>query len=127
MSDPNDPNDRLLAADYELDDSGALQGNTAGHHTSYRLPPSEQLRGVANRIIFSRYYILFYFIMMSLSLTTVVLSLVATSKLESAWTNLTEGNHQCPPWSWNVLEVIINLMMVAEVSLRWTAYGKVND
>lgn len=35
------------------------------------------------------------------------------------------GNRQCPPWSWSVLEVIINLMMVAEVSLRWTAYGKV--
>lgn len=46
----------------------------------YHLPASEQLRGVANRIIFSRYYILFYFVMMSLSLTTVVLSLIATSK-----------------------------------------------
>jgi hypothetical protein len=44
----------------------------------YHLPASEQLRGVANRIIFSRYYILFYFIMMSLSMTTVVISLIAT-------------------------------------------------
>jgi hypothetical protein len=43
----------------------------------YHLPASEQLRGVANRIIFSRYYILFYFVMMSLSATTVVLSLMS--------------------------------------------------
>ncbi len=49
----------------------------------YHLPASEQLRGVANRIIFSRYYILFYFVMMALSLTTVVLSLMATRRLLS--------------------------------------------
>lgn len=79
MSDPNDPNTRLLASEYELDESETLPGGLSGHHSQYHLPPSEQLRGVANRIIFSRYYILFYFIMMSLSLTTVVLSLVATS------------------------------------------------
>lgn len=79
MSDLNDPNTRLLASEYELDDSEPLPGNSTVHHSPYRLPRGEQLRGVANRIIFSRYYILFYFIMMSLSLTTVVLSLVATS------------------------------------------------
>ncbi|TXT10679.1 hypothetical protein VHUM_02184 [Vanrija humicola] len=78
----------------------------------YHLPASEQLRGVANRIIFSRYYILFYFIMMSLSLTTVVLSLIATSR------------KQCPPVSWHILEVIVNFLMVVEVSTRWIAYGK---
>ena len=50
----------------------------------YHLPPGERLRGVANRIIFSRYYILFYFVMMCLSLGTVVISLVATRK----YTNL---------------------------------------
>jgi len=46
--------------------------------SQYTIQTSERLKGVANRIIFSRYYILFYFIMMSLSLTTVVLSLMAT-------------------------------------------------
>lgn len=46
--------------------------------SQYSIQTSERLKGVANRIIFSRYYILFYFIMMSLSLTTVVLSLIAT-------------------------------------------------
>lgn len=46
--------------------------------SQYHLSGSERFSGVANRIIFSRYYILFYFVMMSLSLTTVVLSLIAT-------------------------------------------------
>ena len=46
--------------------------------SQYTIQTSERLKGVANRIIFSRYYILFYFIMMSLSLTTVVMSLMAT-------------------------------------------------
>jgi hypothetical protein len=45
----------------------------------YHLPTSEKLRGVANRIIFSRYYVLFYFVMMSLSMVTVVMSLMARS------------------------------------------------
>lgn len=79
MSDPNDPNTRLLASEYELHDNEPLSESPSNHHSPYHLPPGEQLRGLANRIIFSRYYILFYFIMMSLSLTTVVLSLVATS------------------------------------------------
>jgi hypothetical protein len=48
--------------------------------SQYTIQTSERLKGVANRIIFSRYYILFYFIMMSLSLTTVVMSLMATRK-----------------------------------------------
>ena len=46
--------------------------------SQYQIRSAEKFKGVANRIIFSRYYILFYFVMMSLSLTTVVLSLRAT-------------------------------------------------
>lgn len=47
----------------------------------YHLPTSEKLRGLANRIIFSRYYVLFYFVMMSLSMVTVVMSLMARREL----------------------------------------------
>ncbi|CAK9784485.1 unnamed protein product [Cutaneotrichosporon oleaginosum] len=115
MSEPNN----LSSADFDLpNDSPDLNaqrpawGNTEPV-SSYRLPASEQLRGVANRIIFSRYYILFYFIMMTLSMATVVLSLIATS------------HHECPPPVWHVLEVIVNALMVLEVSTRWIAYGKV--
>lgn len=81
MTDTSDPNTRLLASEYELDDDEVITGSPSTHHSPYRLGAAEQLRGVANRIIFSRYYILFYFVMMSLSLATVILSLVATSML----------------------------------------------
>lgn len=61
--------------------------------SQYTIQTSERLKGVANRIIFSRYYILFYFIMMSLSLTTVVLSLIATREFTTrdgkGWAELT--------------------------------------
>ncbi|KAK4686838.1 hypothetical protein P7C73_g3280, partial [Tremellales sp. Uapishka_1] len=118
---PNRPDlesQRLNAHDFEFhdeedEDAGPRQPPPIMPSRSpYHLPASEQLRGVANRIIFSRYYILFYFVMMSLSLTTVVISLIATHK------------GMCPPASWHILEVIINLMMVIEVGTRWTAYGK---
>ncbi|KAL1408914.1 hypothetical protein Q8F55_005728 [Vanrija albida] len=113
----SDPSN-LRSSDFELDDdhietpliTPAFMG--APSRSPYHLPASEQLRGVANRIIFSRYYILFYFIMMSLSLATVVLSLIATSR------------QQCPPASWHILEVVVNFLMVVEVSTRWIAYGK---
>ena len=33
---------------------------------------------------------------------------------------------QCPPIAWHILEIIVNGMMVVEVSTRWVAYGKVS-
>ncbi|WVQ85152.1 hypothetical protein IAT38_007317 [Cryptococcus sp. DSM 104549] len=121
---------RLAAEDYEFHDDedddhdahNAASGSGSGtshsafsampSRSQYHLPASEQLRGVANRIIFSRYYILFYGAMMGLSLATLVLSLIATHK------------DQCPPVAWHILEVVLNLLMVLEVSTRWVAYGK---
>ncbi|GMK54192.1 hypothetical protein CspeluHIS016_0107780 [Cutaneotrichosporon spelunceum] len=114
MADPNN----LSSVDFDLaDDSPDLNAPRPAWGNNepispYRLPASEQLRGVANRIIFSRYYIVFYFVMMTLSLATVVLSLIATSQ------------HECPPPVWHILEVIVNTLMVLEVSTRWVAYGK---
>jgi hypothetical protein len=32
---------------------------------------------------------------------------------------------RCPPVAWHILEIIVNVMMVVEVSTRWVAYGKV--
>jgi hypothetical protein len=78
--------DNLAAEDFEFDEERTfirgtppLQNAGPATRSPYQVATGEQLRGVANRIIFSRYYILFYFVMMSLSLTTVVLSLIATS------------------------------------------------
>ncbi|WVQ93982.1 hypothetical protein IAU59_001060 [Kwoniella sp. CBS 9459] len=128
-------NSNVTASDFELehgdddeeDDSGLHEGsnshsqsllssqppsNAIPARSQYHLPPSEQLRGVANRIIFSRYYILFYGAMMGLSFATLVISLIAT-----------HGN-TCPPAVWHILEVVINILMVVEVGTRWVAYGK---
>ncbi|KAK1921429.1 hypothetical protein DB88DRAFT_513455 [Papiliotrema laurentii] len=112
---PLSPTTRLLGP-AEVGAGGSTgNGGPPRHFTSrshYHVSHGERLRGVANRIIFSRYYVLFYFVMMCLSLGTVVLSLVATHK------------KQCPPVIWHILEVIVNGLMVIEVSTRWVAYGK---
>jgi hypothetical protein len=78
---PLSPTTRLLGP-AEVGAGGSTgNGGPPRHFTSrshYHVSHGERLRGVANRIIFSRYYVLFYFVMMCLSLGTVVLSLVAT-------------------------------------------------
>ncbi|WWC57816.1 uncharacterized protein I303_100351 [Kwoniella dejecticola CBS 10117] len=116
--------EEISAEDFEFDEDthtssnllngqNQLSGNTMpSTRSQYHLPASEQLRGVANRIIFSRYYILFYGAMMGLSFATLVISLIAT-----------HGNN-CPPAVWHILEVVINVLMVLEVGTRWIAYGK---
>ncbi|WVF66365.1 hypothetical protein IAT40_001105 [Kwoniella sp. CBS 6097] len=132
---PREPESSITASDFELEldhdheedenqHGNAHQSSTQSLLSSqppanaiparsqYHLPPSEQLRGVANRIIFSRYYILFYGAMMGLSFATLVISLIAT-----------HGN-RCPPAVWHILEVVINILMVVEVGTRWVAYGK---
>ncbi|WVR03252.1 hypothetical protein IAU60_000243 [Kwoniella sp. DSM 27419] len=124
---PRDIESNIRASDFELDDEDGqddpngmsdslLSGRPPTHavpsRSPYHLPASEQLRGVANRIIFSRYYVLFYGAMMGLSFATLVISLIAT-----------HGN-KCPPAVWHILEVIINVLMVVEVGTRWIAYGK---
>ena len=68
------------------------------------------MRGVANRFVHSRAYILLYLIMAALSVTTVVLS-------------LTDG---CPGPAFYILEVIINTSMILEVSIRLVALGRVS-
>ncbi|ORY30823.1 hypothetical protein BCR39DRAFT_494399 [Naematelia encephala] len=125
----DDPTSRLSPSDFEFHDeedgdeelnsqayrptSTSTVPSTARSTASmYHLPPSEQLRGVANRIIFSRYYILFYLVMFGLGVGTVVLSLIATH------------NKSCPPVAWHILEVVVNVLMVLEVGTRWVAYGK---
>ncbi|ODN75541.1 hypothetical protein L202_06667 [Cryptococcus amylolentus CBS 6039] len=103
----------LSPRDFDLDPDLNDDGPTAVPSRSpYHLPRSEQLRGVANRILFSRYYILFYGAMMGLSLATLVLSLIATHKGD------------CPPIAWHIIEVILNGLMVLEVTTRWFANGK---
>ena len=68
-------------------------------------------RGIANRAIHSRTYIILYLVMAALSITTVVLS-------------IREG---CPGLAFYILEVIINSAMIAEVAIRFLAFGRVSE
>jgi len=74
----------------------------------YALSREEIAKGIANRFVHSKAYILLYLGMAALSITTVVLSLA-------------EG---CPPLAFYVLEIIINGSMVLEVSVRLLAFGR---
>lgn len=127
----------LTAEDFDFDQSSSFQDTSrpVPSRSPYHLPASEQLQGVANRIIFSRYYILFYGAMMALSLATLVLSLVATRTfiifincqiewpLNSVVVAVDKG--QCPPIAWHIIEFVLNALMVLEVTTRWIANGRV--
>ena len=75
----------------------------------YALTRQEITRGIANRFVHSRTYIFLYLGMAALSVTTVVLS-------------LQDG---CPGLAFYILELIINATMIAEVSVRFVAFGRV--
>ena len=69
----------------------------------------EITKGIANRFVHSRTYIILYLVMAALSVTTVVLSLV----------------NGCPTLPFYILELIINGAMILEVSIRFVAFGRV--
>jgi hypothetical protein len=75
----------------------------------YALTPREAAKGIASRIVYSQYYILLYIVLAALSTTTVILSLA-------------DG---CPGLAFYILEIIVNAAMIAEVSVRFVAFGKV--
>ncbi|GAA6019035.1 hypothetical protein JCM11491_002497 [Sporobolomyces phaffii] len=97
----------------EWDDDSFV--TASGHGSPMNLEQSrrsetlETLKGVANRFVFSQFYVFLYLGMAALSLTTVFLS--ATSE-------------HCPSLTFYVLEVIVNSAMIIEVSIRFFAFGK---
>jgi len=68
----------------------------------------EITKGIANRFVHSRSYIVLYLVMAALSVTTVVLSLV----------------NGCPTLPFYILELIINGAMILEVAIRFIAFGR---
>ena len=80
-----------------------------GTRSLYALSKSEVTKNIANRFVHSRSYVILYLAMASLSTTTVILS-------------LQDG---CPGFAFYILEIIINVAMIAEVSIRFIAFGKV--
>ncbi|BGP54967.1 hypothetical protein JCM8202_003477 [Rhodotorula sphaerocarpa] len=81
---------------------------TMSTQSPHYITRTEALRGAANRVLFSQFYILLYLGMALLSLATVVLS-------------TTSG---CPTLSFYVLDIIVNSSMILEVGIRLLAFGK---
>ncbi|CCM04448.1 uncharacterized protein FIBRA_06628 [Fibroporia radiculosa] len=74
----------------------------------YSMTREEITKGLANRFVHSRAYIILYLAMAALSVTTVALSLV----------------NGCPTLPFYILELIINGAMILEVSVRFVAFGR---
>lgn len=79
--------------------------------SQYRLPPSEVLKGVANRFVHSTGYIYLYGSMALASLFTVVLSLMT----------------ECPGTLFYAIELVVNTVLVVEVGVRFVAFGRVSS
>lgn len=77
----------------------------------YALTPREVAKGIASRVVYSQYYIFLYLILAGLSTATIILS-------------LSDG---CPGLGFYILEIIINTAMIAEVSIRFIAFGRVRN
>ncbi|KXS10172.1 hypothetical protein M427DRAFT_189328 [Gonapodya prolifera JEL478] len=74
----------------------------------YGLTRREWYKNIANRIMYSRFYALLYLGMAGLSLTAIILSFL----------------HPCPTWYFIAIDVLLNVIIVVEVVLRYTALGK---
>ncbi|KAJ4484956.1 hypothetical protein C8J55DRAFT_559117 [Lentinula edodes] len=74
----------------------------------YALTRQEITKGVANRFVHSRTYIILYLAMAALSITTIVLSIT----------------DDCPGLAFYILEIIINTAMILEVGIRFVAFGR---
>ncbi|KAJ3540321.1 hypothetical protein NMY22_g4345 [Coprinellus aureogranulatus] len=98
----------LDGEDLEAGQRASLTSQPVPTRSIYTLTRGEIMRGVANRFVHSRAYILLYLVMAALSVTTIVLS-------------LTDG---CPGPAFYILEVIINTSMILEVSIRLVALGR---
>ncbi|KAF9412768.1 hypothetical protein BGZ94_000923 [Podila epigama] len=87
-------------------DQEAFPSITRSQHSLTR---REVVQNLANRIIYSKFYMFLYLVMACLSLWSVVLSFRQGCASSSLFI---------------ILEVIINCSMIAEVGLRLTALGK---
>ena len=104
----------MAAREEDSDQYGLLNGDSndaqaAPTRSIYAMTRSEITKGIANRFVHSRAYILLYLAMAALSVTTVVLSLV----------------NGCPTLPFYILELIINGAMILEVGIRFVAFGRV--
>ncbi|PCH33999.1 hypothetical protein WOLCODRAFT_135440 [Wolfiporia cocos MD-104 SS10] len=102
--------DDLEAGDLDSlsDDAPQVSSSTPPMRSIYSMTREEIAKGLANRFVHSRAYIVLYLAMAALSVTTVVLSLVSG----------------CPTLPFYILELIINGAMILEVAIRFVAFGR---
>ncbi|KAI0082107.1 hypothetical protein K474DRAFT_1703126 [Panus rudis PR-1116 ss-1] len=103
----HDRREDLEAAEGLLDDAAASTTPVATR-SIYSMTRDEITKGIANRFVHSRTYIVLYLVMAALSVTTVVLSMV----------------NECPTLPFYILEFVINATMILEVSIRFVAFGR---
>ncbi|CAO3649938.1 unnamed protein product [Cunninghamella echinulata] len=77
--------------------------------TQHGLTRSEMIQGMANRLMYSNFYIALYLILGILSLISIVMSIQET----------------CPSLMFIIFEAIINFAMIIEVSIRLVALRRV--
>ncbi|RGB32892.1 hypothetical protein C1646_762346 [Rhizophagus diaphanus] len=92
----------------ETDNLVATSNSPNTPRTQHSLSRKEIVHGIANRIIYSRFYTWLYLGMVFLSVFSIVLSLT----------------NECQTTGFLILEVIINTVMIAEVITRFLALGK---
>ncbi|KZT02468.1 uncharacterized protein LAESUDRAFT_730217 [Laetiporus sulphureus 93-53] len=90
-----------------LYDGPSVPAAPAATRSIYSMTREEIAKGLANRFVHSRAYIVLYLAMAALSVTTVVLSLI----------------YACPTLAFYILELIINGAMIIEVAIRFVAFG----
>ncbi|KAG0809642.1 hypothetical protein G6F16_010277 [Rhizopus arrhizus] len=93
---------------YAAEDDNQTSELLSNTSTQHRLTKSEIVKGMANRFMYSKFYIGLYLALAFLSFVSIVMSLRET----------------CPSSLFIIFEAIINLAMIVEVSTRLLALGK---
>ncbi|KAI7881481.1 hypothetical protein K492DRAFT_194332 [Lichtheimia hyalospora FSU 10163] len=90
--------------------------------TPYWLTRSEMIQGMANRILYSRFYIALYIGLAALSVLSVLMScFLAVLVVRCPWQSLRET---CPSPLFLLFEFVINMAMMMEVTIRFLALRK---
>ncbi|KAJ3033818.1 hypothetical protein HK097_004711 [Rhizophlyctis rosea] len=101
--DPDGDETAFLTQESGLDRS--TWSNAPQTTTSTRMGRSERYHSIANRILHSQFYKVFYLGMVLISVICLIVSI----------------SSRCPPGWFYFLEIIVNLSMIAEVAVRFLA------
>ncbi|KAI8997252.1 hypothetical protein BDB01DRAFT_770440 [Pilobolus umbonatus] len=98
--DEDDDRTHMLAGYEQSEDHSSVL--PASSRTQHGLTQSEMIQGIANRFMYSNFYIVFYLCLAILSFITIIMS----------------SHEKCPSILFIVFEAVINAAMIIEVSIR---------